>query len=68
MTCSDLCAIHQRKSENGDFSSRLINDEITMRGYKVLICVKCTIIMITELTIMNGLWSIVTPFVGHTLW
>jgi hypothetical protein len=55
MTCSDLCAIHQRKSENGDFSSRLINDEITMRGYKVLICVKCTIIMITELTIMNGL-------------
>jgi hypothetical protein len=39
------------------FSSRLASDEITMRGYKTLTFVKCTTIMIAELTVMSDLGS-----------
>jgi hypothetical protein len=41
----------------GGFSSRLANDEITTRGYRVLTFVKCTTIMITVLAVTSGLGS-----------
>jgi hypothetical protein len=60
MACNDLWAIHQRKCKNGkkeDFSSRLANDEITTRGYKVLTFTKCITIMIVVLAVTSGLGS-----------
>jgi hypothetical protein len=39
------------------FSNRLISDEITMCGYRVLTFVKCTTIMIAELAVTSGLGS-----------
>jgi hypothetical protein len=39
------------------FFSRLTSDEITMRGYMTLTFVKCTTIMIVELTVISGLGS-----------
>jgi hypothetical protein len=39
------------------FSSRLASYEITTRGIRALTCVKCTAIMIAELTVMRGLGS-----------
>jgi hypothetical protein len=39
------------------FSSRLASDEITMRGYRILIFAKCTTIMITELAVTSVLRS-----------
>jgi hypothetical protein len=50
------------------FSSCLINDEITMRGYMTLSFVKCKTIMIDELTVMSGhgtVRSIVTLFLSY---
>jgi hypothetical protein len=41
----------------GRFSSRLASDEITTRGYRALTFVKCTTIMIAELTVTSGLGS-----------
>jgi hypothetical protein len=60
MTCSDLCAIHQRKCkewQKGGFSSRLASDEITTCGYMALTFAKCTTIMTTVLTVTIGLGS-----------
>jgi hypothetical protein len=37
------------------FSSHLASDEITTRGYRALTFVKCTIIMIAELTVTSDL-------------
>jgi hypothetical protein len=37
------------------FSSRLVSDEITTRGYKVLIFIKYITIMIVELTVKSGM-------------
>jgi hypothetical protein len=39
------------------FSSRLISDEITTRGYRVLTFAECTTIMIVELAVTSGLGS-----------
>jgi hypothetical protein len=39
------------------FSSRLDSNEITTRGYMVLIFVKCITIMIVVLAVTNGLGS-----------
>jgi hypothetical protein len=39
------------------FSSRSISDEITMRGYRVLIFAKGITVMIAELIITSGLGS-----------
>jgi hypothetical protein len=39
------------------FSSRLISDEITTCGYRILIFTKCTTIMIVELVVTSGLGS-----------
>jgi hypothetical protein len=39
------------------FSSRVYNDEITMRGYKVLTSVVCPTIITAELAVTNGLGS-----------
>jgi hypothetical protein len=39
------------------FSSRLANDEITTRGYRVLTSAECTTIMIVELADTSGLGS-----------
>jgi hypothetical protein len=37
------------------FSSCLVGDEITMRGYRVLISAECTTIMVAELAVTSGL-------------
>jgi hypothetical protein len=39
------------------FSGRLISNKITMRGYMILTSTGCTIIVITELAVKNGLGS-----------
>jgi hypothetical protein len=39
------------------FSSHLINDEITTRGYRAEASVECTTIMVAMFTVMNGLKS-----------
>jgi hypothetical protein len=41
----------------GGFSSRLVKDEITTRGYRVLTFTKCTTIMIAVLVVTSGLGS-----------
>jgi hypothetical protein len=37
------------------FTSRLVSDEITTRGYMALTFAKCITIMIAELTVMSSL-------------
>jgi hypothetical protein len=37
------------------FSSRLISDKITMRGYRALTSTECTTIMIAEVVVTSGL-------------
>jgi hypothetical protein len=46
------------------FSSHLISDEITTRGYRVLTFTKCTTIMIVELAVTSGLGSSLDYMVG----
>jgi hypothetical protein len=38
-----------------DFSSRLVSDEITTRGYRVLTFVKCITVMTAVLAVKSGL-------------
>jgi hypothetical protein len=56
--CNDLWVIHQRKCKEWQkrrFSSRPINVEITIHGYRALTFAKCTTIMIVELAVASGL-------------
>jgi hypothetical protein len=58
MACSDLWAIHQRKSkesQKGGFYSHLARDEITTRGNRALTIAKCTTVMIAVLMITSSL-------------
>jgi hypothetical protein len=43
--------------EKGGFSSHLVSDEITTRGYKTLTFAKCTTVMIAVLMVISGLRS-----------